>query len=61
MPVDHTKPKPKPAPKTRANPVGARAHRWKKMMDEGRYPNMSELARDEGVTPAAVSKALMRL
>lgn len=30
-------------------------------MDEGRYPNMSELARAEGVTPAAVSKAIGRL
>lgn len=30
-------------------------------MDEGRYPNMIELARAEGVTPAAVSKALGRL
>jgi hypothetical protein len=30
-------------------------------MDEGRYPNMSDLARAEGVTPAAVSKALARL
>jgi hypothetical protein len=30
-------------------------------MDEGRYPNMSELSRAEGVTPAAVSKALGRL
>ena len=30
-------------------------------MDEGRYPNMSDLARAEGVTPAAVSKALGRL
>jgi hypothetical protein len=30
-------------------------------MDEGRYPHMSALARAEGVTPAAVSKALLRL
>jgi hypothetical protein len=30
-------------------------------MDEGRYPHMSALARAEGVTPAAVSKALVRL
>lgn len=31
------------------------------MMDEGCYPHMSALARAEGVTPAAVSKALLRL
>ncbi len=30
-------------------------------MDEGHYPHMSALARAEGVTPAAVSKALLRL
>ncbi len=30
-------------------------------MDEGAYPNMSELARAEGVSPAAVSKALIRI
>ncbi len=60
-PVDRSKPKPPPAPKTRANPVGARARHWQRLMDEGRYPNMSELARAEGVTPAAVSKALGRL
>jgi hypothetical protein len=30
-------------------------------MDEGHYPHMSALARAEGVTPAAVSKALGRL
>ena len=30
-------------------------------MDEGHYLNMSALARAEGVTPAAVSKALLRL
>lgn len=29
-------------------------------MDEGRYPNMSGLARAEGVTQAVVSKALRR-
>lgn len=60
-PVDRSKPKPPPASKARANPVGARARRWQRLMDEGRYPNMSELARAEGVTPAAVSKALGRL
>ncbi|MFH1834411.1 MAG: hypothetical protein ABH877_05245 [bacterium] len=31
------------------------------MMDEGDYVSMSALARDEGVTPAAVSKALLKL
>ena len=41
--------------------VGARARRWRRLMDEGVYPNMSALARAEGVTPAAVSKALIRL
>ncbi len=40
--------------------MGARARHWQQMMDEGRYPNMSELARAEGVNPTAVSKALIR-
>jgi transposase-like protein len=30
------------------------------LVDEGRYLSMSEVARAEGVTPAAVSKALGR-
>ena len=60
-PVDRSQPKPPPAPRSSATPVGARARRWQRLMDEGSYPNMSELARAEGVTPAAVSKALGRL
>lgn len=60
-PVDRSKPKPPPAPKTRATPIGDRARRWQRLMDEGHYPHMSALARAEGVTPAAVSKALLRL
>jgi transposase-like protein len=31
------------------------------MMDEGGYPTISALARAEGVTPAAVSRALIQL
>lgn len=31
------------------------------MMEEGLYPHMAALARAEGVSPAAVSKALLRL
>ena len=45
----------------RANPVGARARRWQRLMEEGRYPNLSELERAAGVTPAAVSEGLGRL
>jgi len=60
-PVDHSVPKPPPAPKTRANPVGERARRWQRLMDEGLYPHMAALARAEGVSPAAVIKALLRL
>ena len=53
--------KPKAARTWRGRPIGERARRWHRMMDEGGYTSMSELARDEGVTPAAVSKALLRL
>ena len=53
--------KPKPERTWRGRPLGKRARRWQRMMDEGGYTSMSELARDEGVTPAAVSKALLRL
>ncbi len=60
-PVDRSKPKPAPAPKIRATPIGERAPGWQRLMDEGRQPHMSALAQAEGVTPAAVSKARVRL
>ena len=53
--------RPKPERTWRGRPIGERARRWQRMMAEGGYTSMSELARDEGVTPAAVSKALLRL
>lgn len=53
--------KQKPPKKAKNRQVGERAHRWQRLMEEGAYPNMSALARAEGVTPAAVSKALIRL
>jgi hypothetical protein len=38
----------------------ARAHRWKRMMEEGRYRSAGELAEAEGVTRSFVNR-LMRL
>ena len=60
-PLIEKKLKPKPARMIRGRPVGERARRWQRMMDEGDYPTMSALARAEGVTPAAVSRALIQL
>lgn len=61
VPVSEQRLKPKPERTWRGQPVGERARRWRRMMDEGGYTSMSQLARDEGVTPAAVSWALLRL
>ena len=61
VPVSEQQVKPKPARTWMGRPVGERARRWQRMMDEGGYSSMSALARAEGVTPAAVSKALIRL
>jgi hypothetical protein len=61
VPVSEQRLKPKPERTWRGRPLGERARRWQRMMDEGGYTSMSELARDEGVTPAAVSRALLRL
>ena len=60
-PVREQELKPRAPRLPRGRPVGERARRWRRMMDEGLYPSMSALARAEGVTPAAVSKALLRL
>ncbi len=60
-PVREQELKPRAPRLPRGRPVGERARRWRQMLDEGLYPNMSELARAEGVSPAAVSKALLRL
>jgi hypothetical protein len=61
VPVSEQRLKPKPARTWRGRPTGERARRWRRMMDEGGYTSMSALARDEGVSPTAVSKALLRL
>ena len=60
-PISEQELKPMLPMKAENRQVGARARRWQRLMDEGAYPNMSALARAEGVTPAAVSKALIRL
>lgn len=36
----------------------ARAHRWKWMLDEGKYPSAGELAEAEGVTRSFVNRLL---
>jgi hypothetical protein len=36
----------------------ARAHRWKRMLDEGRYRSAGELAEAEGVTRSFVNRLL---
>ena len=36
----------------------ARAHRWKRMLDEGRYRSAGELAETEGVTRSSVNRLL---
>lgn len=51
----------KPAtPKPTRTELGARARAWRRMLDEGVYASQSELARGEGVSAAAVSKALRK-
>ncbi len=60
-PVSAQELKQKPPKMANNRQVGERARRWQRLMDEKVYPNMSALARAEGVTPAAVSKALIRL
>ena len=61
VPVSEQRSRQKPARTFKGRPVGERARCWQRMMDEGDYTSMSQLARDEGVTPAAVSKALLKL
>src|SRR5512132_524529 len=36
----------------------ARAHRWKRMLDEGRYRSAGEIAEAEGVTRSFVNRVL---
>jgi hypothetical protein len=36
----------------------ARAHRWKRMLDEGRYRSAGELAEAEGVTRSFINRVL---
>jgi len=36
----------------------ARAHRWQRMLDEGRYATIGEMARAEGVSAGYVSRQL---
>jgi hypothetical protein len=36
----------------------ARAHRWKRMLDEGRYRSAGELAEAEGITRSFVNRLL---
>ena len=61
VPVSEQQVKPKSARTWMGRPVGERARRWQRIMDEGGYSSMSALARAEGVTPAAVSRALLKL
>gem|GEM_PF-3644127 len=60
-PLSEQEPKQKKPCLLLGRPIGERARRWQQMMDDGLYPNMSALARGEGVTPAAVSRALIKL
>jgi hypothetical protein len=48
-------PRPSKAPQ---KPEGWRAREWRRLLDKGVYSNQSALARGEGVSAAAVSKAL---
>jgi hypothetical protein len=48
----------KPRPDETVIRALARAHRWKRMLEEGRYRSTGELAEAEGVTPSFVSRLL---
>ena len=41
-----------------ADPRLARAHRWRRMLEEGRYRSAGELAEAEGVTRSFVNRLL---
>ncbi|MEQ9811494.1 MAG: hypothetical protein RLO50_01840 [Azospirillaceae bacterium] len=49
-----------PAPRVNGTLVRAlaRAHRWQRMLDEGRYATIGEMAKTEGVSAAYISRVL---
>ena len=53
-------PEPTPPPKPK-RVAGARAREWARMLEEGVYPTRAALARGEGVSRAAVTRALRGL
>src|SRR5512147_200563 len=48
----------KPTPDETLIRALARAHRWKRMLDEGRYRSAGELAEAEGVTRSFINRVL---
>ena len=47
--------------RTRTRKPGARARRWRQLLEDGVYPSRAALARAEGVSRAAVTQGLGRV